>query len=99
MGRVSNPMVGTPVGGSPTPPSTGGTLMPSTERRLARWRGLTMRPSSDRSPGGCSAAGTSYRSNGSTRTGSQDGRNAEKDGGSSFVVSPQQQLYRLHDSD
>ena len=66
-----------------------------------------------------SAAGTSYRSNGSTRTGSQvslffghtsssttrntdmicvsqDGRNAEKDGGSSFVVSPQQQLYRLH---
>ena len=27
---------------------------------------------------------------------SQDGRNAEKDGGSSFVVSPQQQLYRLH---
>jgi hypothetical protein len=46
-----------------------------------------------------SAAGTSYRSNGSTRTGSQDGRNAEKDGGSSFVVSPQQQLYRLHDSD
>ena len=26
----------------------------------------------------------------------QDGRNAEKDGGSSFVVSPQQQLYRLH---
>merc|ERR1712080_727793 len=47
-----------------------------------------------------SAAGTSYRSNGSTRTGSQDGRiMAEKDGGSSFVVSPQQQLYRLHDSD
>jgi len=46
-----------------------------------------------------SAAGTSYRSNRSTRT-SEDGRiMAEKDGGSSFVVSPQQQLYRLQDSD
>lgn len=49
-----------------------------------------------------SAAGTSSRgSNGnrSTRT-SEDGRTmAEKDGGSSFVVSPRQQLYRLHDSD
>ena len=46
-----------------------------------------------------SAAGTSSRgSNGnrSTRT-SEDGRTmAEKDGGSSFVVSPRQQLYRLH---
>jgi len=46
-----------------------------------------------------SAAGTSTRSNRSTRT-SEDGRTmAEKDGGSSFVVSPRQQLYRLHDSD
>jgi len=46
-----------------------------------------------------SAAGTSYRSNRSTRT-SEDGRiMAEKDGGSSFVVSPRQQLYRLQDSD
>ena len=43
-----------------------------------------------------SAAGTSTRSNRSTRT-SEDGRTmAEKDGGSSFVVSPRQQLYRLH---
>ena len=42
-----------------------------------------------------SAAGTSTRSNRSTRT-SEDGRTmAEKDGGSSFVVSPRQQLYRL----
>jgi len=46
-----------------------------------------------------SAAGTSTRSNRSTRT-SEDGRTmAEKDGGSSFVVSPNQRLYRLHDSD
>lgn len=43
-----------------------------------------------------SAAGTSTRSNRSTRT-SEDGRTmAEKDGGSSFVVSPNQRLYRLH---
>ena len=45
-----------------------------------------------------SAAGSSAgnRSNRSTRT-SEDGRTmAEKDGGSSFVVSPRQQLYRLH---
>ena len=43
-----------------------------------------------------SAAGTSTRSNRSTST-SEDGRTmAEKDGGSSFVVSPRQQLYRLH---
>ena len=44
-----------------------------------------------------SAAGSSAgnRSNRSTRT-SEDGRTmAEKDGGSSFVVSPRQQLYRL----
>jgi len=44
-------------------------------------------------------AGTSYRSNRSNRT-SEEGRTmADRDGGSSFVVSPQQQLYRLHDSD
>ena len=43
-----------------------------------------------------SAAGTSTRSNRSTRT-SEDGRTmAEKDGGSSFVVSPNRRLYRLH---
>ena len=48
-----------------------------------------------------SAAGSSAgnRSNRSTRT-SEDGRTmAEKDGGSSFVVSPNQRLYRLHVSD
>ena len=115
--------------------------MPSTERRLARWRGLTTRPSSDQSPGEkrehgwrilikktqlaflqeaaeCSrhlvqeqwvhedwesgGAGqvlfTEHRSLSTKMLTwlSQDGRNAEKDGGSSFVVSPQQQLYRLH---
>jgi len=44
-------------------------------------------------------AGTSYRSNRSNRT-SEEGRTmADRDGGSSFVVSPNQQLYRLHDSD
>lgn len=45
-------------------------------------------------------AGTSYRSNRSHAT-SEDGRTmAERDGGSSFVVSPTHQtLYRLHDSD
>merc|ERR1719412_2694353 len=41
-----------------------------------------------------SAAGSTTRSNRSTRT-SEDGRMNEKDGGSSFVVSPRQQLYRL----
>ena len=113
--------------------------MPSTERKRARWRGLTTRPSSDRSPGLENsylnhvdqksikeAAERSrhlvqeqwvhedWESGGAlikvlpktfkkatTRRiykncFSQDGRNAEKDGGSSFVVSPQQQLYRLH---
>lgn len=46
-------------------------------------------------------AGTSYRSSRSHATTSEDGRTmAEKDGGSSFVVSPRHnQLYRLHDSD
>ena len=115
--------------------------MPSTERKRARWRGLTTRPSSDRSPG--LETNTSYlnhvdqksikeaaersrhlvqeqRVHEDWESGgalikvlpktfkkattrriykncfSQDGRNAEKDGGSSFVVSPQQQLYRLH---
>ncbi|XP_059094524.1 uncharacterized protein LOC131889443 [Tigriopus californicus] len=44
-------------------------------------------------------AATSYRSNRSHAT-SEDGRTmAERDGGSSFVVSPTHQLYRLHDSD
>ena len=125
--------------------------MPSTERKRARWRGLTTRPSSDRSPG--LENNNSYlnhvdqksikeaaersrhlvqeqwvhedwesgeaiifyfvpfekphkccikplKKNDTRRIYkncfSQDGRNAEKDGGSSFVVSPQQQLYRLH---
>jgi len=51
------------------------------------------------SRGGQSAA-TSHRSNRSHVT-SEDGRTmAERDGGSSFVVSPRaHQLYRLHDSD
>lgn len=46
-------------------------------------------------------AGTSYRSSRSHATTSEDGRTmAERDGGSSFVVSPRaNQLYRLHDSD
>jgi len=46
-------------------------------------------------------AGTSYRSSRSHATTSEDGRTmAERDGGSSFVVSPRHnQLYRLHDSD
>merc|ERR1712223_2004570 len=46
-------------------------------------------------------AGTSYRSSRSHATTSEDGRTmAERDGRSSFVVSPRgNQLYRLHDSD
>jgi hypothetical protein len=45
-------------------------------------------------------AGTSYRSSRSHATTSEDFGAAERDGGSSFVVSPRgNQLYRLHDSD
>jgi len=52
--------------------------------------------------GGASMSGTSVRSrtNRSYTGTSEDGRTmAERDGGSSFVVSPRHQLYRLHDSD
>ena len=113
--------------------------MPSTERKRARWRDLTTRPSSGRSPGwensylnrvdqksikeaaersrhlvqeqwvheDWESGGAfikvlpkTFKKATTTRIYkncfSQDGRNAEKDGGSSFVVSPQQQLYRLH---
>lgn len=44
-------------------------------------------------------AGTSYRSSRSNRTSEDGGTMAHRDTGSSFVVSPRQQLYRLHDSD
>jgi len=46
-----------------------------------------------------SAQGTSYRSSRSNRTSEDGGTMAHRDTGSSFVVSPRQQLYRLHDSD
>lgn len=48
-------------------------------------------------PAGTSVRSRSSRSHAGT---SEDGRTmAERDGGSSFVVSPVHQLYRLHDSD
>jgi len=69
------------------------TIIRPVTRRLA---------SSSAGGGGQSVSGTSVRSrtNRSYAGTSEDGRTmAERDGGSSFVVSPRHQLYRLHDSD